>query len=183
MAWTAPYTAIAGSVLTAAQLNAFVRDNLRETMPAKATRPGSLFVATGSHAVTERTATGSTDNDGVDITTTSFGDPATGNPGPSVTVTTGTAALVGYRALLRISSAAARVEMAYAVSGATEIEAVTSRAVGYSVSNSASGLQYRFGVTDLITELNPGVNTFTLQYNVSAGTGFANTRRIWAQPL
>lgn len=183
MAWTAPFTAVAGSVLTAAQLNMFVRDNLRETMPAKASRPGSMFVTAAPHTLVERTAVRAADDGGADITTTSFGDPSTGEPGPSVTVTTGTAALVGYRALLRISSASARIEMAYAVSGATDIAADNSRSVGYSVSNSASGLQHRSGAVDLLTELTPGVNTFTLQYNVSTGSGFVNGRRIWVQPL
>lgn len=183
MAWTAPFTAVAGSVLTAAQLNTFVRDNLRETMPARATRPGSLFVATGPHTISERTAARASDDGGADITTTSFGDPSTGEPGPAVTVFTGTAALVGYRALVRISSASARIETAFAVSGATDIEATNSRSVGYSVSNSASGLQQRMGALDLVTELNPGLNTFTLQYNVSTGSGFVNGRRIWVQPL
>ena len=34
MAWTAPMTAVSGSVLTAAQWNTNVRDNLLETAPA-----------------------------------------------------------------------------------------------------------------------------------------------------
>src|SRR5690606_12967068 len=44
MAWSAPMTAVSGSVFTAAQFNQFVRDNLNETAPARATTAGAHFV-------------------------------------------------------------------------------------------------------------------------------------------
>ncbi len=50
MAWTAPITFTSGSVLTAAQLNTYLRDNLNETAPAKFTAAGQLFVSTAANA-------------------------------------------------------------------------------------------------------------------------------------
>lgn len=185
MAWTAPFTAVAGAVFQAAQFNTYVRDNLNETAPAKATTPGSIFAVSGTNQIAERTPALTGDAAQVDITTTTFGDPATGSPGPSVTVSTGITAIVGYRATLRIASTTARVEMSYAISGATTRASSTTRSVGYSVSNNASGtgLNMRGGVTDLATGLTPGTNTFKLEYNVSSGTGQAIDRRIWVLPL
>lgn len=183
MTWTAPFTAVAGSVLTASQVNTFVRDNLNETMPAKATTPGSIFAVSNVHEISQRTANAFSDPESVEITATSFDNPSTGSPGPSITVTTGEMALVGYRANVRNPSVTARVEVSYAISGATEREASTTRSLGYSVSNSGSGYQHRMGVTDLATLLTPGQNTFTLKYAVSSGTGFAVDRRIWVLPL
>lgn len=51
MAWTTPLTAVSGSILTAAQWNASVRDNLNETAPAKATTADRMFVTTGPNAL------------------------------------------------------------------------------------------------------------------------------------
>jgi hypothetical protein len=187
MAWTAPFTAVAGAVFQAAQFNAYIRDNLQETAPAKATTPGSIFAVSATNQIAERTPDAFIDTENVDITSSSFGSPATGTPGPSVTVTTGVMALVGYRARLRVESTTARVEMSYAISGATTRAASSTRSLGYSVSNSgavgSTGLNFRGGVVDLATGLVPGSNTFTLQYNVSSSTGQAADRRIWVLPL
>lgn len=183
MVWTAPFTAVAGGVLTASQLNSFVRDNLNELMPAKATAPGSIFATSGMHEIMQRTPDAFSDAESVEVTTTSFGDPSTGSPGPSRTLVTGVNALVGFRASPRIASVTARIEMSYSISGGTEREASTDRALGYSVSNSVSGFYPRIGSVDLATNLTPGINTFTLQYNVSSGTGTVNDRRLWVLPL
>lgn len=187
MAWTAPFTAVAGAVFQAAQFNAYIRDNLNECAPAKATTPGSIFAVSATNEIVERTPNAVIDTELVNVTTTTFGSPSTGTPGPSITATTGVMALVGYRALLRVESVTARVEMSYAISGATTRAASTTRSLGYSVSNSgaasSTGLNFRGGVVDLATGLTPGSNTFTLQYNVSSGTGQANDRRLWVLPL
>lgn len=185
MAWTAPLTAVAGSVFQAAQFNTYVRDNLNMTAPALATTPGSIFATVGTNQIAERTPNASSDAASVDITSATFADPATGSPGPSITVTCGVNAIVGYRATLRVASTTARVEMSYAISGATSRASSTTRSVGYSVSNNASGtgLNLRAGVVDLATLLTPGSNTFKLEYNVSSSTGQAIDRRIWVLPL
>ena len=190
MAWTVPFTAVAGSVFTAAQWNTFIRDNLGESMPAKATTVSGIFVTSAANQIAQRIAGAFSDAQNVNITTTSFGDPdnevtteAPATDGPEMTVTTGVNALVGYRAILRNPSVTARIEMTYEISGATSREAVKRNSIGYSVSNSASGLNLRAGWMDLATDLVPGENTFTLKYNVSSGTGNVADRRLWVLPL
>lgn len=190
MSWTAPFTAVAGSVFTAAQWNTFIRDNLAETMPAKATSAGSWFAVSAAGQVSQRVPGAFLNTQQVDFTSTSFGDPeaqtsteAPADPGPSVTVITGVNALVGYRVNIRNPSVSARCEASYEISGETSREASKTRSVGYSVSNSASGLNLRVGWMDLATELVPGENTFTLKYAVSSGTGVVNERRLFVVPL
>jgi hypothetical protein len=185
MAWTAPFTAVSGSVFQAAQFNASIRDNLLETAPAKATTPGSIFAVTDTNRIAERTPGAATDNTEATITSTTFADPAAGNPGPWVTINTGVMALVGFRATLNIPSATARVECSYEVSGATTRAAINTRSIGYSASGNAanSGMFLRGSTVDLCTGLTPGMNTFRLMYNVSSGTGVADSRRIWVLPL
>ena len=51
MAWTAPLTWTTGQIVTAANLNQQIRDNLLETASAKAAAAGDVFVATGANAI------------------------------------------------------------------------------------------------------------------------------------
>lgn len=46
-------TFVSNAVLTAAQLNTHLRDNLLETAPAKATAPGRFIVSTGLNSISE----------------------------------------------------------------------------------------------------------------------------------
>lgn len=92
MAWTAPMTAAERAVWTSAQWNAHVRDNLLETMPAKATTEGSYFVSTAANAIAERVLGGNVVTTSETCTDTDYGDLAT--VGPAVTSTTGSEALV-----------------------------------------------------------------------------------------
>lgn len=59
MAWTAPRTWVTGEVVTAALLNAHLRDNLLETPTAKVTTAGDIVYATGANAMA-RLAAGTT---------------------------------------------------------------------------------------------------------------------------
>ena len=94
MAWSAPMTAVANATFTAAQFNQYVRENLNETAPAKATTSGGYFVADGVNSIAERFATGNTDLNSGTTTSTTFTDLTGAAIGPTVTVTTGTMALV-----------------------------------------------------------------------------------------
>jgi hypothetical protein len=183
MAWSAPMTAVANSTFTAAQFNQYVRDNLNETAPAKATAAGGHFVSTGVNSIAERHTDGTTDlNDG-ETTSTTFDDldsPAA--VGPSVTVDTGPSALVIVHCQLS-NSGAGSSRMAYDVSGATTISAADNRGTGIfgsaGVTLIASGVALHFGGL----ALNPGSNTFTAKYRVSSGTGTFTQRRIAVFPL
>ena len=183
MAWSAPFTAVANTVFTAAQFNQYVRDNLNETAPAKATASGGYFVATGVNAIAERIADGSTDLNTGTTTSTTYADldsPAA--PGPSVTVTTGTMALVVVHGQFE-NSGVDSARMAYDVSGATTIAGADNRGVGVfgvaGVNTTTGTAVLHFGGVSLT----PGSNTFTAKYRVSGGTGTFASRRIAVLPL
>jgi hypothetical protein len=91
MAWVAPPTFVSGNVLTAALLNILSGD-LNELAPAKATAAGQIFVSTGANAIIARTPGFDTIATSESTASTSFVNLAT--VGPTVTVTTGTTALV-----------------------------------------------------------------------------------------
>lgn len=192
MAWTAPFTAVAGSVFTASQFNTFIRDNLSETLPAKALTTNSYFVTADTGSVAERRPVAalvdtsssesytSTDQTSYsDLTTSAV---TTALKGPELIVNTGRAALVTVWAQTAITSvAAASVRMSYEVSGDTSIEASDQWATGKVGGSTDLG---RFGCrTSLRTDLTPGLNTFTAKYRVSSGTGGFQYRRLIILPL
>jgi hypothetical protein len=80
MAWSAPMTAVANATFTSAQFNQYVRDNLLECAPAKATTPGRLIVTTGPNAITERVVTQASISTSETTTSTSYTDLATTGP-------------------------------------------------------------------------------------------------------
>lgn len=183
MAWTAPMTAIANTVFTAAQFNQHVRDNLNETAPAKATTAGSHFAATGTNAIAERRLNGLTDLNSGTTTSTTFTDlDAPAAIGPVVTVETGPTALVIVHGQIS-NSGAGSARMAYTVSGATTLAAADNRgiaifgAAGTTIACSM-GTHHAGG-----TALTPGTNVFTAKYRVSSGTGTFDDRRIVVLPM
>ncbi len=51
MSWTAPRTWVTAETVTAAIMNTHVRDNLLETVPAKAVAAGDIFYATAANTI------------------------------------------------------------------------------------------------------------------------------------
>lgn len=51
MAWTSPLTWAVGQLVTAAQLNTHLRDNMNETAPAKVTTAGDIVYATAANTL------------------------------------------------------------------------------------------------------------------------------------
>lgn len=180
MSWTAPMTAVAGSVFTAAQFNTFLRDNLAETAPAKAITPGSLIAVSDTNQVAERTPTETFLATSDTTTSTSFGN-LSATTGPSVTVVTGPQAFVIVTCDLVCDTNGQSARATFQVSGASTVAAADTMAlrnIRESVANNAlfSGV--------FLVPLTPGSNTFTMQYRTS-GTStstFAN-RRISVIPL
>lgn len=179
MAWTAPMTFTANTVLTAAQMNTHVRDNLLETAPAKATVEGGYFASVGANQIVER-------NPGLALVGTqettnsdSYTDLAT--VGPEITVETGRMAIVFISCLLRNNTGGAVVFMSHEVSGASSRVPSDSRAVANGVSVGASTGASHAMVWD---ELTPGTNTFTAKYRVadSAEEGDFRHRRMLVLP-
>jgi len=168
-------TFVANTALTAAQMNTYVRDNMLETAPAKATTSGSIFVGNGPNSIVERYVASAYVAASQQTTSTTYTDLAT--VGPQVTVTTGVQAMVFVYASA-LNSGTASSLFAVEVSGATSIPA----ADAYSIGSSAS-TGYRGTSAFLMTGLTPGSNTFTGKYKVGAGTGTFQDRRITVMPL
>jgi len=177
MAWTAPMTAVASSVFTAAQFNTFLRDNLNETAPAKATTVGAHFAVSGTNEIAERISASSTVLTSEATTSTTY-DNLTTN-GPSVSVETGAFALVIVHGSAG-NSGTGSARMSYEISGATSDGPADNRGIG--VLGSA-GVSITASAVALHTGLTPGTNTFTAKYRVSSGTGTFNSRRILVMPF
>lgn len=180
MAWTAPMTAVANAVFTAAQFNTNVRDNLLETMPGKATAAGRFFVSTAPNSIEERVSASAEVLTSQTTTTTTYTDLATS--GPAVTVTTGSNALVFIHAQLQSNSATDEARMSYAVSGATTSAATDARAMYTDV---AASNENCFGSFQWHSGLTPGSNTFTAKYRSTnaATTATFLRRRIVVIPF
>lgn len=175
MAWTAPMTAVYNTVLTAAQWNAHVRDNSLLTMPALATTAGRWFISRNdSTKLQEQTI--STAAVATSETTGSTSYTALTTPGPAITATTRTKALVFFGCYLEDSLADTAVFMSIAVSGATTIAANDEWCVTLDGAAAANG--NRYGMAKLFDNLTAGSNTFTAQYKVSAGTGTFSNRDL-----
>jgi hypothetical protein len=177
MSWTAPMTAVAGSVFTAAQFNTFVRDNLLECPSAKATTPGSHFVTNATNQVAERVASGTAVFTTETTTSTAYTDLAT--VGPVITVSTGSNALICISASIQ-NDGTGSSRMAYDVSGATTEAPADNRGIAHFGTANGGGV---IGNPIWDPSLTPGVNTFTAKYRVSAGTGTFLSRRLAVIPF
>lgn len=179
MAWNAPLTWAGNQVPTAAQLNAQIRDNLLETMPAKATAVGSIFTGTGVNTIAERFVDMARVDTSQTTSSTSYVDLATA--GPSVSVTTGTTAFVFTSCHLSNSVLDGYAYMSWAVSGASSIAANDPVALVNGAVNATQVVSG--GMVDVVTNLTPGVNTFTAKYRVDTGTGTFLRRILAVLPL
>jgi hypothetical protein len=192
--WTAPITAIAGATVTSADFNTYVRDNLLQTMPAKAAEIGSMFATSGSNAIAERIP--STDFVSTSETTasTTYTDLAT--TGPSVSVITGTQAIIVHGARCGGNTNTAgnpSTKMSWSCSGATTINAASaSGSFTQQGDQWACGMgQQQSGVSNAYytsrwwfqTGLTAGTNTFTAKYAVSSGTGTFQYRSLHVIPI
>lgn len=182
MAWTAPMTFTANTILTAAQMNTHLRDNLMETAPARAVNPGGYFVTVSENQIAERLAARQTLTDVATSASTSYADPEAGSVGPQVTVTTGARALVIWGSeMVRTTDATNTntIRMSVDVSGATTNAATDTR----SLCNATPG-QGRHQSSHAVwyDDLIPGVNTFKCVYRVSALIGSWDSRRLIVLP-
>jgi phage-related tail fiber protein len=174
-------TFTANTVLTAAQLNTYVRDNLLETSVAKATTAGSIFVATGANALAERTP--ATDNVDTDQTTASgsFGD--LGTIGPTVSITTGTSALVLLTSNCTNNTVNQYSIAGVTVSGASTVAAADADSLIFRQTSATVSQDSQASWGKLFTGLTPGTNVFTMKYRVTGGTGNFQRRRISVIPF
>lgn len=177
MAWTAPMTAVAGAVFTAAEFNQFVRDNMQETAVAKADIKNAIFTGNGLNEIAQRTPRGASKTGSSTTTATSYGDLLDGT-GPTITLTTGSSAMV-WIYCNQYNTAGNAAWMSFEISGAT----ATSASDSFAVQGQGTDGD-RVGAGFLIDTLTGGSNTFTAKYRVStAGTGTFSQRRITIWPF
>ncbi len=171
-------TATSGSVFTAAQFNTYVRDNLLETAPAKATAAGQLFVSTAANAIAARTVGADFIATQETSTSTTYTNLATN--GPAVTATTSASAIVAIYATLQVTGGTA-AWMSYGITGATTSAENDNRAIEVA----ANAVGQKIGATFFhSTILTPGTNTFTAKYRITgSGTGTWNDRRLMVIPM
>jgi hypothetical protein len=172
-------TAVAGSVFTAAQFNTFVRDNLNECPTAKATTPGSHFVANGTNQIVERIPAQASVNVADSTASTTFVNLTP--TGPSVTAVTGTSALIAIAAEITNGTASQAGRMGVDISGATT-EAPDTNFCLRQESSGASEFQ-QCSLVRLHTTLTPGTNTFKAMYLASGGTASFNFRNLLVIPF
>lgn len=179
MVWTAPLTAVTGNVFTAAQFNQHVRDNLNTTAPAVATGKANLIVTLGANIVGERSPGIGVVGTSQTTTTTTFTD--LGTVGPSVTVTSGTKALVTVGAAMSNGTAGLGARTSAAVSGSTTTAA--SDGQSFYMESPIAGDTFKGTWTSLLT-LTAGSNTFTQKYRaVGGGTATIAERILWVLPF
>lgn len=179
MAWSAPMTAVAGATFSAAQFNTYVRDNLNETAPAKATTAGQIFVSTAANAIAARTPTSATVTASQSTASTSYVNLAT--VGPVVTVGTGTQAVALFRASIANDTTNSSSVASVQVSGASSVAASDNNALildGVTASNFMD-----MGTFHLFTGLTAGSNTFTMMYKAGSNTASFQRRELLVIPL
>lgn len=180
MAWTAPMTAVAGSVFTAAQFNAHIRDNLAETAPAKAATPGSYFTVSATNQIAERVPAQASLNTSESTTATSLSDLPT--VGPSVTLNTGVQALVVISAEIGNNTASQAGRAAVDISGATTLAPDGTKVLRQESSGTAEF--QRASMVYLQAGLTPGSNTFKMVYSTTGtSTASFNFRNILVLPM
>ncbi len=167
MAWVTPKTWVAGVVVSASDLNTYLRDNLNETMAAKATTAGYTFSPTGVNGIAQRPLEKAAVETSETRANAAYGDCAT--VGPAVTVSTGTRALIfmGVRAQHSITDVATLTS--YAISGATTVSA--SDTWGIIIDGLAANNPMSYSRVFMHLGITSGTNTFTMKYRTNSGTG------------
>lgn len=179
MAWSAPATAVSNSLLTASWLNTYLRDNMLETTPAKATEAGQMFTTSSPNVISATSNSIGYVGTSQSTTSTTYTDLAT--VGPSITITMDAFVIIRISADLSSNNSSAEAFMSFAVSGATTVAASTTRAVGIVGTRNRKMTAY---VALDGTTINSGVNTFTAKYRSNtAGTATFSDREISAVVL
>lgn len=178
MTWTAPKTFVANDVLTAAELNEQLRDNLNETLNGIATEEGQFFVVASENRMTTRTPQIARTSARESTTSTTYVDLST--IGPVVTIETGPNAFVFIGGSMENNTANSVAGMSFEISGATIALASDERSV--STDGLSAGYAWRTGTARYV-DLNEGENTFTAKYKCGSNTATFQDRYIIVMPL
>lgn len=188
MVWTAPMTAVSNAIFTAAQFNTNVTANLMETVPyycTSAVTNGSYFVKTGTNSInggqrcptTAETATLETRN----TANNTYADLST--VGPTVTVTTGTMALVIISCTLFNSALNGFSGMSFEIDTGSVLAAADTHAIVYQQPSSAGSADLQCSFSRLITGLTPGSHQFRAKYRNDAAGGTSTFSRRYLTVL
>ena len=129
------------------------------------------------------TQVGAVTNTGCSTTSTSYAAPTTaGGTNPTVTLVTGTTAIVDINSTLYNTTAAAYTNVSFAVSGATTLAGADTNSYYYSPLGGTPADNV-MGRRLIIAGLTAGTNTFTMQYKVNSGTGQYANRTIIVQGI
>lgn len=173
-------TFVANNVLTAAQLNTHLRDNLMELAPAKASsNVGSWFFVQGPNRIEERIMKSARVDTQQNTKSSSYVDLAT--PGPTVTVNTGKRAIVMLMGHNGNTVGNSSCSMAFSISGETEREPSDTHSL--SMVPRTANEKMGWGVTYLLEDLEPGQNTFHCKYKAGADTAIFANRFLAVIPL
>lgn len=179
MTWTAPMTAVASTVLTAAQWNIHGRNNLNALAPAVAVTAGSWIVTAGFNTLAERIPSVGFKSGYLSTDSTSYVD----LDGPVVSVTSGPRALVSFGAQVQSDTAGRGGRVAVEVTGATDMGASDLNSY-YTESANAGDDHKGSWVTIFDENYNAGDNILTLKYRaVGAGTATFNDRCLAVIPF
>ncbi len=180
MAWTAPTTAVAGSVFTAAIFNASVRDNLNVTAVGIATSAGRLIVTTAAKTVTERNP--DTDAIATSQATASLTYVNLATVGPTVTITTGTKAMVILGCASSNSIVGNSGRMGIDLSGATTSAVSDTNSIEVTSGNASDA--YQLSWVTIYNPINAGSNTFQAKYKaINAGSASFSNRVVSIMPF
>lgn len=179
MAWTVPKTWVATEVLTADDLNLYLRDNLNTCEVPTASSVGGLIVADGPNSLVERVGATNTISTSEDTTSTSYADLTT--VGPMVTVTTGSRMLVFLTLSASMSAANVSWNAGIDITGADVIPVTDSRSI--QMDGILDDQTNRMGITFLYDDLTPGQHTIKLKYKVASGTGSFSDRSLSVVPF
>jgi hypothetical protein len=211
MVWTQPMTFTAGSVLTAAQLNLHLRDNLMASEAATVTEDHDFVISAGYHQLARRKVADHLITTGEATSSTDYADLAT--TGPTVTVETTNRAWVIMTAHMQCNDALSQIYMSYAierpegVKNADGVLVATPEDSEEQASDSETGDagsrdphdnwalahdglstagSFRRSYVDFISaNLTPGLNTFTCKYRVASSgvVGTFTNRQIIVIPM
>lgn len=161
MVWQSPRTWIAHTRLYDRDLNNFIRTNLVETMPGKATVAGQYFVAEGLNRIGARQMVIATAS--ATVSTTSFQSWVQLSGGPAATVALqGTSALVFFGCAMNLSTFGTGAFMTVD-SGPPPFSGRWNCSIVNNPGDKQRHMSYH-----LFTGLTPGLVTFTAWYSVAS---------------
>jgi hypothetical protein len=179
VAWTAPITFTAGSTLTAAQLNTYLRDNMLLMAPNIGTTIGDYFASDAANSIVRRLPVSSRQPASVNTTSVTYVQLGAGTP--TVTATTGTRAMIFLAVRIENNTANAGALCSYQISGATTAAAADS--ISVAIDGIAAANFNRLAMANCETVLTAGSNTFTVNYRATSGTATFQDRLLAVLPF